>query len=579
MKKIFSLLALLCTAFTLSAGPIGESRARQIAEEFFSLNTTRSVGGLKLEWAGDTITQSMTTALKPDSSLMYIYNLNGQDGYVIIAGDDSVAPIVAFSFDAPFDKDNMADATKAILDGWCRQISDARKMQKPINNTQLLLTRSDALLYETALWDQTEPYNREAPVYDGYRCYTGCVATALSIICYYNRWPEKGVGTTEAYSYTDYGDVERYIEANTLGRTYNYNNMLTSYKNGYSNTQGNAVAALMKDIGTAVMMMYHYTGSGAMDAYAIRGITNHFRYNKAAKLEFRTSYSYKEWNTILKQNLKNCGPTYYSGVSADGGGHAFVVDGYEGDYFHFNFGWGGSNNGYYLTPDITYYAGQMAMFDLTPDINGDSKCADNLMLCSASDISGETVLRGIASDAKVYNRGESNEYRIGGFFNFGPRTFNGTVKLVHCTKEGEWKEELLTFDIDNLEIHGFTYFETFEYLTLNKSIETGDRLRLYYKGYDSDEWQWAKRYDELAVNEILLSATPEEVAETLSFHFDKESNRIALESPNAMQIDLDNGQAAGNFQSHSKVGINLSKGEHTLKVASGGEAYILHIKL
>ena len=103
MKKIFSLLALLCTAFTLSAGPIGESRARQIAEEFFSLNTTRSVGGLELEWAGDTITQNMTTALKPDSSLMYIYNLNGQDGYVIIAGDDSVAPIVAFSFDAPFD--------------------------------------------------------------------------------------------------------------------------------------------------------------------------------------------------------------------------------------------------------------------------------------------------------------------------------------------------------------------------------------------------------------------------------------------------------------------------------------------
>jgi hypothetical protein len=126
MKKIITLFALLCTVFTLSAGPIGESRAREIAEEFFTLNTTRSGGGLELEWAGDAITDDMVIASKLDKSLMYIYNLNQRDGYVIIAGDDSVSPIVAFSFDAPFDKDNMADATKAILDGWCREIGNAR---------------------------------------------------------------------------------------------------------------------------------------------------------------------------------------------------------------------------------------------------------------------------------------------------------------------------------------------------------------------------------------------------------------------------------------------------------------------
>lgn len=578
MKKIITLFALLCTVFTLSAGPIGESRAREIAEEFFTLNTTRSGGGLELEWAGDAITDDMVIASKLDKSLMYIYNLTGRGGYVVVAGDDSVAPIVAFSFDAPFDKDNMADATKAILDGWCREIGNARMTKRSIDSTPLALTRAEELIYDTAIWNQTEPYNREAPVYDGYRCYTGCVATALSIICYYNRWPESGVGTTEAYTYTDYGNVERHVAANTLGRTYNYNNMLADYNNGFTNAQGNAVAALMKDIGTAVQMMYHYTGSGAMDAYALRGITNHFRYNKGAKLEFRESYSYKEWNTVLKQNLKSCGPTYYSGASADGGGHAFVVDGYVGDYFHFNFGWGGANNGYFLTPNITYYKGQMAMFNLTPDRTGDSKCVDNLVLCSALNTDGETVLRGIYSESVFYQVGVDEEYRIGGFYNFGPRPFNGTVNLVHCTKDGEWKEVLFTFEIADLDIHGFTYHPTFERLALSQSIETGDRIRIYYCSNDSNEWQWAKRYDNAAANEIILCATPEEVAEAIGFHYDKESGKIYIDTTNAIQIDMDNGWGTSAFKSHTRVGVPLSEGEHILKISSGGEPYILYIK-
>lgn len=579
MKKILVILTLLLSGATLYAAPIGEQRARQIAEEFFMLNTTRSASNINLEWAGDVITEPISSGDKLNSALMYIYNQGENNGFVIIAGDDTMNPIIAYSFDSSFDKRNMADATEAILDAWCKEISQARKTEKPISGCSLAFTRAEELIYDTAIWNQTEPYNREAPVYDGYRCYTGCVATALSIICYYNRWPEKGVGTTPEYFYTDYYDVSRVVAANQLGRTYDYDNMLSDYNGYYNNSQGNAVAALMKDIGTAVQMHYHYSGSGAYDTDAIAGITKYFGYNKGAKLMFRNGYSNEEWNSMLRQNLKSCGPTYYSGLNSDGGGHAFVVDGYNGDYFHFNFGWGGSNNGYFLTPNITYYLDQVSIFNLTPDKSGDSQYKDNLLLCSATDVNGDIALRGLLSDATEYVCGEQNEYALGGFLNFGSRPFNGTIKLVHCTKEGTWKEELYTYNISNLSVLGFGYCETFEMLTINESIEEGDRLRIYYKSDDSNEWEWARRYDDEAVNEILLYATPAEVAETLSLHYDKSKGMIYLESPHALQIDINYGVNSGAVKSHSTVGIETSKGEHIFSISSGGDPYILKIKL
>ena len=218
MKKIFILLVLLSTSLTLSAGPIGEARAREIAEAFFAENaTTRSATTIELEWAGESITAPMTRANNFDDALIYIYTRGESDGFVIIAGDDSINPIIAYSFDTTIDSENMADATKAIIDAWGAQIKAVREGTLQMNTTTHVTTRyGGELLYETALWNQDDPYNREAPIIDGERSVTGCVATAMSIICYYNEWPKSGVGTTPEYTYEDaYGHTHT-IEANAL---------------------------------------------------------------------------------------------------------------------------------------------------------------------------------------------------------------------------------------------------------------------------------------------------------------------------------------------------------------------------
>lgn len=581
MKKTFILFVLLCTSLTLSAGPIGEARARQIAEEFFAEHaTTRSSEPLRLEWAGDVITEPISTGDKLNTSLMYIYTRGENSGFVVIAGDDNIHPIIGYSFSSTINTNDMAEATQEILDAWCKQIDAARKEQISSCTTRTTTRSGDELLYETALWNQGEPYNREAPVYDGYRSVTGCAATAAAIICRYNRWPDYGVGTTPEYSYYDAYDQLQTVPANTLGRVYDYDNMLLDYNNGYTEEQGNAVAALMKDMGTAIYMSYHYTQSGASAFANVQAFGNYFKYSKEAKLLCLDNYGIETWNNMMRENLRNCGPTYYSGGS-NNGGHAFVIDGYSGDYFHINYGWGGAANAYYLLPDIDFYARQAAIFNLVPDKDGSTQYQDNIMLTQY--YSETASWHGIFSDAESYVTGQPFNVYLGAMNNMGGRAFNGVIALFHCDKDGEHKEQLYSWDVEEFNLGALWGLSTEEPISLSQHIELGDSIRAYFMSYDSDEWVWIRSWGGFATEQIALCLSPEEVAETLIFHFDKEQNVIFIESPNAIQAELyrPSGEVTEvQEKAHGYIWYRiLDGGEHILKVRSGGEPYELKFKL
>lgn len=536
MKKIIILVALLFAAANLMAEPIGEQRARQIASEFFSQCATRAAGDITLEWAGDNISESSATGNALNSSLMYIYNRGTNGGFVVVAGDSNVAPIIAYSLDSTLDTDNMAEATKAILDAWCCQVASARKAAKPISGTTMrAATRAnDAMLYETALWDQSEPYNREAPIIDGSRSLTGCAATAMSILCYYHRWPENGVGTTPSYSYSD-GYHTHTIESNTLGRKYDYDNMLMNYKNGYTNTQGNAVAALMKDMGTSLKMMYTPTASSAYADDVVYAFATYFGYSKGIKLAYGNSYTTEEWQNIIRENIRQYGPTFFAGTG-EPGGHAFIVDGFdEGDQFHFNFGWSGNGNGYWRLPEIDFYASQSAILYLEPDKNGTSTYRDDIVLIPLYN-GDEQVYDGIKSLNTSYSTGSSFQCLLGGFQNNGISTFDGKIKLVLCDKNDTWKQEMFTLPT-TLESGYFSYYRPYVTCTINVSLEEGDRLRIYYKSNNATEWQWARSSNRATVNdEVLVKASPEDMADGLSIKYNSGSDTISFTSKHAAHI-------------------------------------------
>lgn len=561
MKKIQILLALLLSSASLFASPIGEERARQIAEEFFAQYASRATTGeLSLEWAGNEIDDTTNNL---SSALMYIYNRGTDDGFVVVAGDSNIAPIIAYSFDTTLDTSNMAEATRAILDAWCKQVDNARQAAQPISEgmPSIATRASDYLLYDTAIWNQFEPYNWEAPVYNGYRSVTGCVATAMSIICYYNQWPSKGTGTTPAYSYTDPYGYTRSVAANTLGRTYQYSTMLKDYNNYYTTAQGNAVAALMKDMGTSVQMMYHYSSSGAYSANVIKAFTTYFQYSKAAKFAHRSSYPIDEWNELIRENLDSCGPTYYNGQS-DQGGHAFVVDGYNGDYFHFNFGWGGSGNGFFLCPNIEYYAGQMALLGLTPDKNGTSKYSDELMLYPYDDETYGYQYRGITSTATSFNQNVSFPFLAGTFYNTGSTTFTGDVFLVLTDKDGNIKQKLMDMSVSDLP-PGYLMWYYDAYARITTTIELGDRLRIYYKGQNNSDWQWMRSMDyENCYDEIIIRPTAEEITENLAIQYEKDNGRLLYVLPYAHSIVLQDSETEdviveGSAAARSTISIDL----------------------
>ena len=88
--------------------------------------------------------------------------------------------------------------------------------------------------------------------------------------------------------------------------------------------------------------------SGVRSAQAL--ISN-FKYHPNTTLLQKDNYTETEWDNILMDNLNHQRPMYYDGYGT--GGHAFNVDGYQGtNYFHFNWGWSGSFNGYFYLNNL-----------------------------------------------------------------------------------------------------------------------------------------------------------------------------------------------------------------------------------
>lgn len=585
MKKIFTTIVAIFAIGVASTAPISEQQARRIAIEFFSGGTRSGAVEVSLEWSGRTLQNAaiQRSVVKNSSdALLYIYNRGDNNGFVIVSGDDKSRPIIAFSHEGCFDAGNIAPSTRALLSAWCEQIEATGNGVTPSQKYSASVGVEECR-YDTALWNQSEPFNNEAPVYEGYRSITGCVATAMSIICYYNKWPENGVGTTPSYTHKDEWNITRTVYANTLGRKYDYNNMLANYNSSYTSTQAAAVAALMYDMGTSVKMSYSPSFSGASSSNVPVALSTYFGYSKSCQLVYRGNKSDKEWVDMLKTNIATYGPTYFSGNDTQSG-HAFVLDGYTSEnYFHINYGWGGYGNGYYWIPDIEYFNQQDALFYLAPDKNGTSTYTDSISLIPFATSSYNYY--GLSSLAATYKSGEAFTIRIGGIYNTGNISFSGDVRVVHCNNSGDVKGSIVTMRITDLPPAYYMYFNP--RCRISSTIEEGDRIRFQYKGVYSQDWQWARGAEANCVDEILLKATPEEVAKSLDISYSKSNKVFTFNSTNAIQYTVkkavDNSViASGEVASHTATAIDLSTldaGEYLFEFASGGRPYVLRIVL
>ncbi|MEI6059688.1 MAG: C10 family peptidase [Bacteroidota bacterium] len=229
-----------------------------------------------------------------------------------------------------------------ISDEWIRLLSN----DFSINTDLLPLQSVEPLL--VSKWNQDSPYNNwcpSDPAGPGGRCYAGCVATAMGQLLYYYRYPQSGQGSY-TYTHPDYGT----ISANFAATSYHWENMPS-----FISKENDAIGELLFQLGVSVDMDYGPTGSGMWNHKAAYSLKNYFRYGPETQYYFRDSVTI-DWDSLIVNNLNHRKPLYYAGWAGvqSTSGHAFVCDGYQpGNYYHFNWGWGGSQDGYFYTANLT----------------------------------------------------------------------------------------------------------------------------------------------------------------------------------------------------------------------------------
>lgn len=155
-------------------------------------------------------------------------------------------------------------------------------------------------------WDQGEPYNGLCPVLNGMRTYTGCVATAISQIMYYFKYPEVGVGKI---SYNDDQGCGKRLTWDLADHPFYWDDMLPAYRTGaYDEDQAYAVAELMKSVGAAVRMSYGADASGALSILTGDALVKYFNYDPNIDYVVRSYVSASRWDEMVYNNLANVGP-------------------------------------------------------------------------------------------------------------------------------------------------------------------------------------------------------------------------------------------------------------------------------
>ena len=363
MKKLIFIL-LLITVTHLIAVPVAENAAVECAQNWY------------LERTGNNEGVSEIIEIR-EQGVIVLYAINLESGFVLLAADDLAIPVFGYSNEGLYDANNLPPQMEDMLNWQKLEVFDGISRNETPSEEIVFAwehLRAEEFMPERDLrdvtpllsttWNQGAYYNELCPEdNDGPNgnVWAGCVATAMAQVMKYWNYPEMGTGSHSYYHYL-YGTQS----ANFGTTTYNWASMPNSVNN-----YNTSVATLFYHLGVSVDMDYGIDGSGAYSDDAIDALTGYFQYDSGAQLLWKSDYPVTTWNTMLRTELDNGRPLYYRGQNPSSG-HAFNIDGYQGtDYFHLNWGWSGSYNGYFYLDDMTpgshnYNDQQAAIFNLEP---------------------------------------------------------------------------------------------------------------------------------------------------------------------------------------------------------------------
>lgn len=347
----------LLIPMVVMAGPRSFQQAKAIAEKQAAL-------------LGVTIDQkAMTKARKQGSKgeltlsqeSYYVFPNADSKGFTIVSGDDRLPEIVGYSSQGSYDENNLPEGFVSFMKAYQNlynkvNLGDAEALKnlaeikawRNKKNASAASTSAVAPLLGNIEWDQTSPYNNMCPRYDSVHvAATGCVATAMAQVMAYYKYPKQLKADIPGYV-NRWNGIPMEIPTITLEEgVYDWDNMLPKYNKEANATQQqkDAVAKLMYHCGAAVQMNYGPESAAAVSATKL---AKYFGYDADLMMDLnRSTFSLDKWMQIIDTELAAGRPVLYSGQASDGG-HQFICDGKDGEgLYHINWGWSGSQNGYF----------------------------------------------------------------------------------------------------------------------------------------------------------------------------------------------------------------------------------------
>ncbi len=460
MKKTFITLLIITLAAlgALNAATVTESKARAIAGEFFGVTMPERPAAMKAK------------GKSAHSAPFYVFNNPEQLGWVIVAGDDRARPILAYGDEEYFDESEVPECVQDWLNSYVEQIEsiDTPKEEEPESTETSVISSSKtkiAPLLGATKWAQGLPYNQQCPIVSDTYCKAGCVAIAMAQIMYYHK---SSFGSKYIPEYTS-SDLDMTMPA-LSATTFNWSIMNPWYDDA-SSTSASAqeVQKLVKYCGQAVEMNY---GTGSSGASSDRNaFVTYFNYDKNSQQIAREDVNATTWENTIYTELAQGRPVYISARKLNGG-HAFICDGYNGDgFYHINWGWRGSNNGFFALNALSdgntggtgaasgeegYTIEMQIITGLEPSKSSQTNTDNNTVSIYSSrknNILGIRLPNGTTSTTATYSRSSSssaftNVALIANYWNTSRQTFtydlgwalcdaNGNIKSTHTVSTGK----------------------------------------------------------------------------------------------------------------------------------------------
>lgn len=473
MKRLLHIQFLLVLLLALGYSPLQAKRITQWQAQ----QQAYSFWGKQMPQKAKAKSRTATTASPSDA--YYVFN-NDAGGFVIIAGDDAVAPVLGYTSTGSFDAENLPDGLKDLLKSYERQIA-ALGDNYVANQTATRAAFTGEKLLKTAEWAQNVPFNKYTPS----NYVTGCVATAGAIVMKHHGYPAKGTGS---HSYTWNGKT---LTAN-FEHTYDWTSMPAKY-DGTNDAAFDGVARLMADLGVAVEMQYNKDGSGAYIGNLVTALQKHFGYSKLSHLMAIEDVGAEAWNGRLRDEIDANRPVLYAASDPTGGGHAFVIDGYKDESFSVNWGWGGYCDGFYqigaLNPESAgkptgdkYNVGQSAVFGMEPS-DGTEKISS---LGFLTNVGGLKMLNMNITDVK---KGQNGVIFCAPIGNTGDQPDTGEVAVALMNAKGEMREIVSSSSQTFNNLSSGSYYPSLSFSFVSTvDAEPGDYLAIVAKEEGSSEY-------------------------------------------------------------------------------------------